>query len=160
MTGLEVVQQLMAEIGPRLGLSEVTEFTEDESWVLIVDDDTIVTADFDPDGSRLVFSCEVAQPPAQNRLAVYEQLLTFNHNWLDTGGLRFSLDGEAGVVVQSFDLPLDEIDIDRVEAALAMFLEQHVVWRARLLDGAGATATSSAPDAPASGPIPGGMIRA
>lgn len=156
MTGLEVVQQLMAEIGPRMKFSEVTEFTEDESWVLVVDDETVIAVDYDPAGARIVFSAEVAEPPAQKRLATYEQLLMFNHQWPETGGLRFALDGPAGVAVLSYDLPLDGIDIQALEESLATFVQQITVWRGQITEGAGDDSPDPEPD---SLPPPG-IIRA
>ena len=155
MTGLEVVQQLMAEIGPRMELSEVSEFTEEESWVLVVDDQTVISADYDPDGARIFFSTEVAQPPAQNRARFYEQMLMFNHMWPETGGLRFALDGPAGAAVLSFDLPLDGLDIQGVEQSLSTLLEQLTIWRAHFSTVVEDSSGENPPDTN----LPSGVIR-
>lgn len=159
MTDFEIAQQLMAEIGPRLELSEVTEFSEDECWVLIVNDETVIAVDYDESAGRLVLSAEVVVPAAESRFQVYEQLLQFNHQWPETGGLRFSLDGPAGTVVQAFDLSLTNLNIQTLESVLANFVEQLAVWRELIQRGATApmTETTGVPPEPTLTP---GMIRA
>ena len=159
MTGFEVIQQLMTEIGPQLELAEVAEFTAEKSWVLVLDDTTIVSATFDESQAKLVFASEVAVPNGPGRHACYERLLVFNNQWASTGGLRFALDMPAGTAVLLFDLPLVSMDLQRLSSCVESFIRQVEVWRLMIAEAAeneGADETKT--DAP--GTFPTGMIRA
>lgn len=161
MTGFEVAQELMTEIGPAMELSEVTEFTEDESWVLVVDDETVIAVDHDGDLGKLTLSVEVATPPAEHRLAVYEQLLAFNYQWPETGGQRFATESpDGGAVVLLVDLPLAGLDLTKLQATVGGFLSQVPLWRNLITQVLGSGASIEA-DTPLPVGMPGeGIIRA
>ena len=55
---------------------------------------------------------------------------------------------------QSFDLPLDGLDIQVVEESFSTFLEQLMIWRGQILEGADEPAPEPEPS------LPTGMIRA
>ena len=164
MTGLEVVQQLMIEIGPQLDLAEVTEFTEEQSWVLVVDDDTLVSIGYDDRYGKLVFTSEVAVPPGESRFPMYERLLVFNNQWPSTGGLRFALDTPAGTALLLFDLPLVDIDLPKLADCVSSYLEQLEIWRLFIAEGVQTEEPTDAEAAqsnePQPGGLPSGMIRA
>ena len=160
MTGLEVVQQLMTEIGPRLELAEVIEFTEDESWLLAADEQSVVAVDYDAENAKLVFSAEVAEPSGSDRLALYQSLLEFNAQWPSTGGLRFGLEGPTGMVQMAFDLPIAVIDIQKLEVVVKNFLEQLDLWRSMVLEGLDGEPGEDQPTEQAGDPLQQGMIRA
>ena len=164
MDSFQRIHQLMTEIGPRANLSEVAEFTEDENWVLIVDEETMVSAELDSELGKLVFSADVAKPPAEKRFATYEFLLQFNHQWAETDGLRMALDGPSGMVVQIFDLPTADLDIQTLQHVVVNFIQQLGLWQQLVLEGVGAEEESvdgiSSPDVRPGPEMMSGMIRA
>ena len=105
MAGKEHIQALMREIGPQMALAQVTEFEVEGTWTLMPDEDTVLFADYDEAGGRLVLSAEAGRPVDSGRLGLYDLLLRYNNSWAETGGVRMALDGE-GTVVQLFDLPV------------------------------------------------------
>ena len=111
MTGKAQVQALVAEIGPLLELGEVTAFDAEDLWTLVVDAETVLFLDYEQGQERLWLSGEVATPPPSERARLHETLLTYNHRWRDTGGLRMSLDGEGGAVVLSYDMPAEGLGL-------------------------------------------------
>lgn len=129
MSGKQHLQALMREIGPRLDLAEVTEFEEQGTWTLVVDDETVLFADYDGNGREvLVLSAEAGRPPEVGRLALHELMLRYNDGWRETGGVRLALDGD-GVVVQLFDLPLPGLDLGRLEGVVTGFVGMLRGWR-------------------------------
>lgn len=161
MSSKEHVHNLMLEIGPLLGLMAVTEYDSENAWTILVDEDTIIFADFDESQKRLVLSAEAGQPQSDNRKFIYGILLQYNNQWHETGGVRMALDGPEGSVVQIFDLPVVDLDIVQLQTTVANFVDTLMAWREIL---AKETADEDSPP-PESGPaidpgITGGAIRA
>jgi hypothetical protein len=156
MAGKEQVHDLMSAIGPMLELLEVTEFDEENLWTLVVDEDTVLFADYGAEEGRLVLSTELGAPPGGERHGLYELLLTYNNQWGETGGVRMALDAPGGNVVQIYDLALAGLDLPRFQTVVGNFVDTARAWReivAKGGDGGG--------DSPA-GPIDpfmSGMIR-
>ncbi|MEZ5582383.1 MAG: type III secretion system chaperone [Candidatus Competibacteraceae bacterium] len=160
MSHFERMRTLMTELGPLLELEEVTEFTEDQSFGLLVDDDTPITADYDEAHSRILLSAEVAAPPEDKRHAVYEMLLQYNLLWFETGGLHMALDGPAGSVVQMMVIPATDLNITTFGSILSRFIESLKAWRMVITEGLGAAQSNAAtappdPLGPDGGIIPG-----
>ncbi len=153
MASREHVQALMRAIGPQMALQEVTEFEALGTWTLVPDQDTVLFADHDEAGRRLVLSADVGRPAEGGRLHLYDLLLRYNNRWAETGGVRMALDGEGGAIVQLFDLPVADLDLPRLQAVLAGFTDMLKAWREIV-----ARAEMGAAPAPP-GPMLGGMIR-
>ncbi len=159
MAGREHVQALMRDIGPQMGLLEVTEFAEPHVWTLVVDEETVLFVDYDDPGARLLLSAEVGEPAEAGRLVLYELLLRYNDAWRETGGGRMALD-PAGVVVQQFEMAVAGLELQRLQAAVGTFVDVLRGWR-EILATAGrhdADASSATLTMPG-GMMPGGLIR-
>lgn len=154
MAGREHVQALMRDIGPQLGLLEVTEFAVLHTWTLVVDETTVLFADYDDAGIRLMLSAEVAEPAEAGRSQLYELLLRYNDAWRQTGGGRMALD-PAGTVVLLFELPVAGLDLARMQTVIRGFVEVLHGWREALARAAGDAADPVPPIAM----MPDGMIR-
>lgn len=128
MAGRKHVEALMREIGPQLGLMEVTEFAERGTWTLVVDEATVLFADYDDTHARLMLSAEIGEPAEAGRLRLYELLLRYNDAWRETGGGRMALD-PAGAVVLLVDLPVAGLDLPRLQATIGGFVEALGAWR-------------------------------
>jgi hypothetical protein len=129
MAGLEHIDALMREIGPLLDLEQVTLFDSGREWALVVDDTTVVHADYIEAGERLMLSIELGRPPEASRHRVYELLLLYNHAWPDTGGVRMALESEGGAVVQLFETDTADLDIAGLRNLLGGFIELARHWR-------------------------------
>lgn len=151
------VQALMREIGPGLELQEVTEFEERGTWTLVVDDGTVLFADYDDGREGIVLSAEVALPPEAGRPALHEFMLRYNNAWRETGGVRLALDGE-GAVVQLFDVPAAGLDLSRLQGVVAGFVGTLRAWREIVARG-GARGQEDAEAAPVNPMLLAGMIR-
>ena len=129
---------LMTEIGPALELVEVTEFDEDNLWVLVVRDDVVVFVDYVPEDRRLRLTAEIGVPSPADRLQLYELMLQYNARWKETGGVRLVLDGPEGGVVQAYDLPVAGLDLHRLQNVIRNFGDMLEGWRKIVATGAGA----------------------
>ena len=137
MAGLERVDAWMREIGPLLGLEQVTLYDSGREWALLVDDATVVYVDCIAEGERLMLSIELGRPPEASRQRVYALLLLYNHAWPDTGGVRMALESEGGPVVQLFETPTAELDPIGLGNLVGSFIELARHWRDGITRGTG-----------------------
>ena len=158
MDNFQHIHTIMSELGPLLELAEITEFTEEATWMLIVDEDTVLIADYDSAATRLYLSADVATPPDDKRTAIYEMLLQYNLSFRETGGMRMSLDGPGGMVVQSCDLWTHHLDLDVLQTVVVNFIEKLHIWREQV--SSGASNLDSESDKPFDPKHQGTMIRA
>jgi Tir chaperone protein (CesT) family len=152
------VHALMAEIGPAMGLAEVAEFERDNLWTLVVNEGTVLFADYDPEDARLWLSADVCVPWPGDRSRLYELLLQYNAQWRQTGGTRLALDGPEGSVILAYDLPVAGLDLHGLRTIVSNFRDTLDGWR-KIVAAAPAASRGSET---ASGPDPmfqSGMIR-
>ena len=123
------VHALMTEIGPALELAEVQEFERDNLWTLVVDQGTVLFAEYDPDDARLWLSADVCAPQPGDRSKLYELMLQYNARWRQTGGVRLALDGPGGTVVQAYDMTVNGLDLSRLCTVVGNFRETLAAWR-------------------------------
>ena len=135
MAGLDRVDALMREIGPLLGLDQVTLYDSGREWALVVDERTVVYADYIEAGERLMLSIELGRPPEASRQRVYELLLLYNHAWPDTGGVRMALESEGGPIVQLFETDTADLDVSGLRNLLGGFIELARHWRGGITRG-------------------------
>src|SRR4051794_24374112 len=110
----------------------------------------VLFADHDPARDVLVLSAEVGSPPESGRLRLYELLLRYNHRWAETAGARMALDGEGGAAVLLLDLvAASTLDLPRLQAALAGFLDAARAWAEILARGPGGDDGAEVPFNPA-----------
>lgn len=160
MSHFKHISTMMSELGPGLELSEVTEFTEQTTWMLIVDDDTMLIADYDADAGHLYLSADVTAPPDEQRTEVYDRLLQYNLSFRETNGMRMSLDGPGGTVVQSCDLSTHGLEFEYLLTVVSDFIEKLFIWREQVSGGiASANSSDDEPFAPNDPNHPGNMIR-
>ena len=132
MTSKEHLQHLMREIGPQLSLAAVTEYDEENLWVLTFDEATVIEADFDATFGKLVLASTIAPAMEGTEAQLYPLLLQFNYAWEQTGGARMALDGPGGSAVMVIDVPIGELDFQKLQTVLINLAAQVCHWRAVL----------------------------
>ena len=154
MAGREHVQALMREIGPQSGLLEVTEFADLDAWTLVVDEATVLFADYDDSRPRLMLSAEVGEPAETARLRLYELMLRYNDAWRETGGGRMALDPAGGVVL-GLELSVEGLELARLRAVIGGFVEVLQGWRDIVAKARGDETVTVPPEVM----MPAGIIR-
>jgi hypothetical protein len=135
MTGPSHVHALMREIGPLLELEQVSVFDGEREWALVVDEATVVHADYVDADDRLMLSIELGQPPEASRHRIYELLLLYNHAWPETGGVRMALESPGGTIVQLFETGVGDLDLTGLRNVVAGFIELARHWRGGIMRG-------------------------
>ena len=135
MTELTQLRHLMTEIGTALDLSGVAEYGEEGTWALVVDAGTEVWAEWDPDSRHLMLAAEIAEPPDEGRLQLYESLLIYNHQKQRTGGVRITLPNPSAPLVLGLDVAFVDLDLARMAQVLDGFLDIQRAWREILNSG-------------------------
>ena len=136
----------MREIGPLLELEQVTEFDGGREWALVVDEATVVHADYVEADDRLMLSIELGQPPEASRHRIYELLLLYNHAWPETGGVRMALESPGGTIVQLFETGVGDLDLTGLRNVVAGFVELARHWRGGIMRGIATEAAEGAGD--------------
>jgi hypothetical protein len=127
------LQQAMTEIGPLLEVEEVTEYPDQKLWIISIDLDTILFAEYDEASRQLILSADVTEVPSERRTELFDLLLRYNGRWEDTGGLCMSLDKDGQVIQQSAALPAEDLDTQALHTVLMNFLDVLGNWREQIL---------------------------
>jgi hypothetical protein len=148
-----LANQLLATFGKTLTLDGLA-FGEDDTCVLLFDDDLAVTIEFDEPEARLVFSIFLDELPEEGSEPLLRELLAANLYWLGTGGATVGLQSStrALMLVQASPVTaLDDSSFERLLEALLKVAEKlreriaaHRSDRASLADEPSASAV--APD--------------
>jgi hypothetical protein len=134
MTDQEQVARLMAEVGTLDDDIVAVVQTGDDSWAIRFED-VDIEVERDPHGGRLVLSAEIAVPRREDRVTVYEALLSYSMLWRETGGLRMALAEPGGAAVQLVDLNTVDVTPKLLATVAANLAERTLVWRAFLASG-------------------------
>jgi len=129
MSTHETISQLMTEVGPAADLLVVDEYAEEGLWHIAVDDRTEIIAEIDEDRAVLVLSASAERALMEERGAVYELALRYNHAWRASGGVRFSLDGEEGALWLTLELALAPLTSRRLAEEITAFVKKLMAWR-------------------------------
>jgi hypothetical protein len=108
----EYVEQLLATLGKKLGLGELS-FNEEGSCLFVLDENKLFIIDLDESTRTLIISVALGMLPEENREEVLYDLLTANYYWMRTGGGTLGVDPENNVVLLCYlmQLPLEN-DMD------------------------------------------------
>ncbi len=142
MASKDSIHCMMQEIGPLLGLREVSAYTDRDAWALAFDEATHFDCEFESGLNRLVISGAIAEVPEGSRLAVYEILLQYNAAWTESGGVRMAVDGAQGHALMLFDLPAADLHVGLLAEVLTNMAGIQRAWREILIDLAAPPAVS------------------
>lgn len=120
---------ILTEVGKLLDDAAIIELKELNGWLIVLDEQLQLFAEYLADQQLLYLSADVGDPPAERRLEVYEMLLQINLDWHESGGVRFGIDSPGGTVVQVVDIDLENLGATQLRSIIAGFLEMLVAWR-------------------------------
>jgi hypothetical protein len=133
---------LIAETGEALGASDIYPL-EGDGWLLLFDDESVVSAERDAERGVLVLATDLGHPPEGQELAAYRLLLQATAAWREMGGLRMGLDPLDDAVLQFLDLPLADLQHEALRDAFTHFIDAGRNAR-RVIAGLGAVAAPPA----------------
>jgi len=156
----EMANRLIEEFGSMLTVEDLKLDEENNSCVLLFDENIVLNVEYDPTDARLVFSVYLDEIPQQNSEPLLRQLHASNLYWSLTCGATLALEEASGGIILAYARPVDDIDASKLEAIVQNILDQAEKWRARIArhkeaDTAGA---SNADAAVASEPSGGRII--
>lgn len=135
----ESIQLLMQEIGPDMPEIDAVMQSEENSWAIQFDDETVVQIEWADEPSRLVLSSALGQVNPEMRLPVYETLLSYNLLWQDTGGVKAALAGPGGEVSLLYELFADtSLSLGDLRTVLLNFMQLTQLWTAYVKSDASA----------------------
>lgn len=124
------LEELMQELGSRLGLGEV-QLDEDGGAQIVVDDDLDIDIARAEEGSGFSLSAVVGPLHANDREAELAELLAANLLGRGTGGAALSLDDALDEIVLSRIVAQDDLPFEVFEQELTTFIEVLRIWRDR-----------------------------
>ena len=128
----EHLHHMMSQIGQQLDLGEVTEFEDENLWILAFAEDFLVEATYVEDDGRLVLAASIGIPAEGREAEIYKLLLQYNYLWEETGGARTALDASEGEAYLMLDVPVANLELPEFQACLENFKEIVPCWRAIL----------------------------
>ena len=128
MANAEHVSHLMAEIGPILELRGIVEICGEARWVLDLDGENAVLAEYFNADDRLFLTGDAGVPEPAARLVCYELLLAYNAMWRQTGGVRMAVNGEDGAVLQIADIAAEGLDATTLARVVENFVGKLGEW--------------------------------
>ena len=125
----EQIQHLMREIGPLVDAIDAIEQVGEQNWAIGFDEATWLTVDYNEQTDKLTLAIDCGPSPEQNRIKLYETLLTYNYLWEETGGLRMALDEPGGRVVLIFDVAVHGLDSATFATVVENMVTKSRLWQ-------------------------------
>ena len=137
------IHELLADIGPALDLLIIDEYEAEHLWHIAMDSETIFFAEIDEARATLVLSADVGSPSGGAYLKLYELLLTYNHHWDQTAGMRLTLDAPEGGVWLWGEIAIAVLDRTVLSGFLEDYRRKIGAWKQIVRDFARTTASAS-----------------
>jgi len=128
MTDNTQIDALLKELGPLLQPEEILGQDEESRWLIAIDEETGIEVVHDAEQGRLVFHLHLGPVPEERELEIYRMMLVYSYLWMDTGGLRMSLDNEGGATLL-YEHPVLDLDPTLLQTLLTNFADQGRIWR-------------------------------
>jgi len=90
----EVLDSWFATYGNTHSTVELVARVSDDTWAVVLDDDTQLTATIDEPTGRMGLISGLGKPAEIGRERVLEGLLMYSLMWRETGGVRAAIDGD------------------------------------------------------------------
>lgn len=121
---------LMIEELQASGLSDILLTRVDSgSWLATLEGKTPILVEWTNDPGRLVLSSVLGRPTIEQRMAVFETLLSYNLLWEETGGARMAINGVEGKALLIYDLHGNNLSYVLLGTVLTNFSQLVEMWR-------------------------------
>ncbi len=163
MTNYEDISSMLTNLGPELEVDEIAAYEESQTWAIAASAsgwEAVILLNYDEASGKLFVSGDCGPVPEGKTLSTYEFLLKYNLACMETGGARFALDGPGGDVLLIFDLPLADLEKDKLGVAITNFINLLRTMQAMVICGFGGDApgqNKSAPVAEMTQNLPGAI---
>ncbi|MEO5670802.1 MAG: type III secretion system chaperone [Ramlibacter sp.] len=129
MLNEEHLNQLMQELGPIADLLAIDAYPDKGLWHIAVAEDLHLFAELAAARRLVVLSAELGKPAPGNQAFLYELFLRYAHVWDASGGLRMSVDDEAGAVWLLLDVSPNGMSAGDLAAQIGAFAAKVRGWR-------------------------------
>jgi hypothetical protein len=127
-----VANQLLAAFGKMLTVEGLQFGEEDNSCVLLFDDDLTLSIEYDDPAERLVFSIYLDSLSYEPAEPLLRELLAANLYWIGGGGATLCLEGSTGAILLLYASRIAELDDARFERIVENLLDTAERWRERI----------------------------
>ena len=127
-----LAEQLLAELGDTLTLSELKLDEATSSCILLFEGNLVLNIEFDDGSGRLLFSSYLGELPGEGAEPLLRELMSANLYWHRTGGATLGLEEGTGGVILSQAHEVGELDRPAFEKAVETFVNQAEKWSARM----------------------------
>ena len=124
-------RKLFEDFGKLLGIPNL-EMTSDGYCRLNLENDLSIQLLFMEDEERAILFCELGQVPADRQTETYEELLSGNFMWHDTGGATLSLHRPSQTVVTAISIDVVQLETSTFHSLFATFSTQAVTWKEKM----------------------------
>lgn len=119
----------MNELGPVAQEIVLIEQVSPTQWLIALDDfESALGLRLEAATGIATLSCELGRPQESEQLRIYEALLTYNGLAELHGGIRMALRGSGGMVLQEFDIPLHNLDLELLRQLINDFAKKASAW--------------------------------
>ena len=118
----EQANYLLGRLGAQHGIAEVG-LDEGDFCCLALDDGIVLNLEYFASDDVLVVSSLLGELAHKPREQLFATLLKANFFWRETGGGTLALDDEVDAPFLQFQLPLQDLEVAGLEAALGRMLE-------------------------------------
>lgn len=129
---LERAQMLMSELGFGMPKELTVSQIEESLWAVRLEDNSALFVQWANTPERLVLSATLGRALAEQQLALYETLLSYNLLWQETGGVRIGMDGAHGELTMIYDFFSDSPSTGTLRTVLFNLANLARVWRAHV----------------------------
>lgn len=127
---LDRAQMLMSELGSRMPEEVTVSQVEESLWTIQFEDNSALLVQWANTPERLVLSATLGRAQAEQQLALYEILLSYNLLWQETGGVRIGMDGAQGELTMIYDFFADSLSTSTLLTVVLNLANLARVWRA------------------------------
>jgi hypothetical protein len=127
--GLQRAKMLMSELGSVLPEELTVSPAEESLWTVRFEDDSALSVQWANTPERLVLSATLGRAQADQQLALYETLLSYNLLWQETGGVRIGMDGPHGELTMVYDFFEDLLPTSTLRTVVLNLANLAHVWR-------------------------------
>ena len=132
MNDKENVNHCLRSLGDLIGIDDLI-LDDGGICCLSFDDDIMVTIQFDEQERQIIFFTPLGEVKDENRMTVYEKMLSANLFWRETGGATLSFEKESDMAVLLDRFPIQGFDPLIFQDSIQDFVNMAETWTTWLM---------------------------